>query len=444
MTNEPLGGQGQGRTDGQQGQRPRTQPVATGQPGARLPGNGAGQPKPPMHQQRNPKPVSATYTSEMNYERRPPRRTGMRFGGMLLLIVALAIPAMLSAYYGYFASDRYVTESQFSVRAASQQSMISDAISGATGIPSAAGMLGAFQDAFVVREFVHSQELVDRIDHEMGMVKLFGLASVDWWSRLASGATREEKHDYWQYRVSADLDATTGLIALKVSAFNAEDSLKLSKAILAACQELVNDLTARAREDALSFAAEEVAKAEDRLRQARLAVTAYRNTTGDIFPEATAKAQLELVAQLDFELAKTKAEVAAMGLSPTAPTQRAAAARIKALQDQIALEREKLASTATHSGGGGPLSDVLIKYQALEVDRLFAEQFYMGTLALLESARQEAIKVQRYLVVFVQPGLAEEPLEPRRGWAVLTVLGCTLAAYIVLGVLYKTIKEHVV
>ena len=62
---------------------------------------------------------------------------------------------------------------------------------------------------------------------------------------------------------------------------------------------------------------------------------------------------------------------------------------------------------------------------------------------VMEAARQEAIKIQRYLVVFVQPGLAEEPREPRRGWAVLTVLACTLAAYIVLGVLYKTIKEHV-
>lgn len=444
MNDEPRG-QGQGQPEGQQAQGPRTQPVATGQPGAKAPAAAAAQPKPPSQQQpRNPQPVSATYTSEMNYERRPPRRRGMRLGTLLFLIVALAIPALLSAYYGYFASDRYVTEAQFSVRAASQQSAISDAISGATGIPSAAGMLGAFQDAFVVREFVHSQELVDRIDQELGLVKLFGGASVDWWSRLASDATREEKHDYWQYRVSADLDATTGLVALKVAGFNAQDSLKLSQAILTACQKLVNDLSARARSDALSFAAEEVAKAEDRLRQARLAVTAFRNTTGDIFPEATAKAQLELVAQLDFELAKAKAEVAAMGLSPTAPTQRAAAARIKALEDQIVLEREKLAGTAAHAGGGGPLSDVLIQYQALEVDRLFAEQFYMGTLTLLEGARQEAIKIQRYLVVFVQPGLAEEPLEPRRGWAVLTVIACTLAAYIVLGVLYKTIKEHVI
>jgi capsular polysaccharide transport system permease protein len=350
---------------------------------------------------------------------------------------------LLIAHYGYLATDRYVTEAQFSVRSASQQTGLSDIISSSTGIPSAAGMLGAFQDAFVVREFVHSQQLVDRINAELGMAALFGSRTVDWWSRLDSDSTREEMHDYWQYRVSADLDATTGLVTLKVSAFSPEDSLKLTQAILAACQELVNELSANARRDALSFAAAEVAQAEDRLRDARLAVTKFRKNTGDIFPEATARAQLELIAQLDFELAKAKAEVAALGLSARAPTQRAAQARITALEEQIALEREKLTGTAAHPGSNDPLSDVLIDYQALEVDRMFAEEFYMSTLTLLESARREAIKIQRYLVVFVKPGLAEEPREPRRGWAVLTVLACTLAGYIVLGVLYKTIKEHV-
>ncbi len=404
----------------------------------------AGDTKPPEGPQpRNRQPVSATYTSEMSYVRQNTRRRGGRFVSMLVALIAIAVPVLLAAYYGYLASDRYVTEAQFSVRSATQQTGLSDVIAGATGIPSAAGMMGAFQDAFIVREFVHSQELVDRIDAELGMVKLFGNPAVDWWSRLAADATREEKHDYWQYRISADLDASIGLVVLKVAGFTPEDSLKLAQSILAACQQLVNDLSARARVDALSFAAEEVAKAEDRLRDSRLAVTAFRKNTGDIFPEATAKAQLELIAQLDFELAKAKAEVAALGLAPTAPTQRAAVARIIALEAQIAEERKKLTGTAAHPGSNEPLSDVLIEYQALEVDRLFAEQFYMGTLTLLEAARQEAIKIQRYLVVFVQPGLAEEPLEPRRGWAVLTVIACTIAAYIVLGVLYKTVKEHV-
>ena len=393
----------------------------------------------PAHRQ----PVSATYTTGIHYDKRQKRRRGARLFGFLLLIVAIAIPSLLIAHYGFLATDRYVTEAQFSVRSASQQAGLPDIISSSTGIPSAAGMLGAFQDAFVVREFVHSQELVDRIDEELGMVALFGSPAVDWWSRLDSDSTREEMHDYWQHRVSADLDATTGLVTLKVSAFSPEDSLRLTRAILAASQELVNELSANARRDALSFAAEEVAKAEERLREARLAVTKFRKNTGDIFPEATARAQLELIAQLDFELAKAKAEVAALGLSARAPTQRAAQARIVALEEQIAAERKKLTGTAPHPGTNDPLSDVLIDYQALEVDRLFAEEFYMGTLSLMEAARQEAIKIQRYLVVFVQPGLAEEPREPRRGWAVLTVLACTLAAYIVLGVLYKTIKEHV-
>ncbi|HKK29911.1 MAG TPA: hypothetical protein VKA18_05890 [Alphaproteobacteria bacterium] len=380
----------------------------------------------------------------MQFEHRSRRHRGMRIGSILIAALAVLVPILLAAYYGYFATDRYVTESQFSVRAASQQMGMQDAISGATGIPSAAGMLGAFQDAFVVREFIHSQEMVDRIDEELGMVNLFGHSWVDWWSRLDNDATREDMHTYWQYRISADLDASTGLITLKVAAFTPEESLKLSEHILTASQELVNRLSAQAREDALAFASDEVAKAEARLKEARAAVTAYRKETGDIFPEASAKAQLELISRLDFELAQAKAEVAAMGLDPGAPTLRAAQARIAALEEQIATERQKLTGTAAFAGGSSPMSDMVIEYQALEVDRLFAEQFYMGTMSLLEAARQEAIRIQRYLVVFVQPGLPQEPTEPRRGWAVFTVFACALAGYVVLGVFYKTVREHVV
>jgi capsular polysaccharide transport system permease protein len=389
--------------------------------------------------------VPSTFQQSMEFERAPiRRRRRRRIIGILVAAIAVAIPILLSAYYGYFATDRYVTEAQFSIRSGSQNTSITDAISGATGIPSAAGMLGAFQDAFVVREYIHSSELVGRIDKELGMVNLFGHDWVDWWSRLDADATREEMVDYWQYRVSADLDATTGLIKLTVAGFTPEESLTLSKHILVASQDLVNRLSEQARSDALSFASSEVEKAEDRLREARSAVTAFRKKAGDIFPEASAKAQLELVAQLDFELAKAKAELAALNLDPRAPTARAATARIDALEKQIATERSKLTGSAAYPGGDEPLSNMVIDYQALEVDRLFAEEFYKGTLTLLESARQEAIKIQRYLVVFVQPGLADEPMEPRRPWAVATVLACTLAAYLILGILYKTVREHIV
>ena len=386
----------------------------------------------------------ATFAQSMQYETRKSRRRFGRYVVTFVMLIGIIVPLFLAFYYAVLANDRYVTVSQFSVRAATQPSGLSDIISSTTGIPSAAGMLGAFQDAFVIREFVHSQELADRIDNKLDLEGLFSGEHIDWWSRLDAGSTREEKYDYLQHRMSADLDATTGLIKLTVAGFTAEDSLKITQETLVACQELVNRLSEQAREDALSFAAAEVAKAENRLRDARIEVTKFRKTSGDIFPEATARSQLEMIAQLDFELAKSKAELAALGLDRRAPTQRAALARIAALEGQIVQERAKLTGPAVQTTGSDSISDVLIDYQALELDRLFAEEFYRGTLVMLEASRQEAIRIQRYLVVFVKPGLAQEPIEPRRVWAVLTVFACSLAALLVLAVLYKTVREHVV
>ena len=392
-----------------------------------------------------PAPVARSgFARSMVYEQERRKRWWVRLLGWFMVLIGMAIPGLLIAYYGWFATERYVSEAQFVVRSSSSNVSFSDTLSQATGIASSGGMLAALQDAFVVREFAHSQELVDQVDAEIGMAEIFSYEWVDWWSRLDPDATREEKHDYWQYRISADLDATNGLITLKVSAFTPEQSLQLANAILAACQQLVNKISEESRRDALAFAEGEVRKAEDELKKARAAVTDFRRKTGDIFPEASAKSQLELIAHLEFELAKSKAELAAIGLDRRAPAQRTAEARIAALERQVAEERAKLTANAAHIGSNEPISDVLVNYQALEVDMNFAQEFYMRTLGLLEGARQEAIRAQRYLAVSVRPGLAQEPLEPRREWAIATVIACALAGYIVLGVLYKTIREHVV
>jgi capsular polysaccharide transport system permease protein len=176
----------------------------------------------------------------MQYETRKSRRRFGRYVVTFVMLIGIIVPLFLAFYYAVLANDRYVTVSQFSVRAATQPSGLSDIISSTTGIPSAAGMLGAFQDAFVIREFVHSQELADRIDNKLDLEGLFSGEHIDWWSRLDEGSTREEKYDYLQHRMSADLDATTGLIKLTVAGFTAEDSLKITQEILVACQELVN------------------------------------------------------------------------------------------------------------------------------------------------------------------------------------------------------------
>ena len=359
-------------------------------------------------------------------------------------IIVLIMPIVLAVYYGWYASPRYVSKAQFTVRASTAQVALPDVLATSAGLPSTGGMLGAFQDGFVVREFIHSTELVDRIDRELDLTATFAKDNVDWWSALPEGASREEKHAYWQWRVSADMDAASGLVRLKVAAFSPEDALNLTNAILAACQELVNRLSEQARRDALVFAEEELEKAEERLRKARAAVTRFRNASGDLFPDETAKAQLEMIARLEFSLVEAKAELAARGVEKGGPASRAAVAKIQALQTQIGEERAKLTSTAAHKGSGDPLSEVIIQYQAVQADRVFAEEFYMGTLSLLESARQEASKTQRYLVTFVRPVLPQEPSEPRRVWAVLAVIGGSLASLIILGITYKTVREHVV
>ena len=111
---------------------------------------------------------------------------------------------------------------------------------------------------------------------------------------------------------------------------------------------LVNDLSIRARRDALAHAEEEVARAEARLKQALDAVRRFRETERSIDPVGDARAQTELIGGLERQLAELKARIAALrpSVSPDAPSLRNLMRQEEALEQQISAAREGPAAGA--------------------------------------------------------------------------------------------------
>jgi capsular polysaccharide transport system permease protein len=252
--------------------------------------------------------------------------------------------------------------------------------------------------------------------------------------------------DYWRSRVTTDLDLTTGLVRLRVQTFSPDVTLKVTRAILADCEALINRLSEQARRDAVRFAEEDVQSAEQRLKAARLAITHFRNRHGVIDPMKTAEANLALIAKLEADAVQAQAQVLAADLDRQSPTRRNAEASISALKQQIAALRRELAAQLPDSevpSASRPLSSLVTEYQELELEREFADRHYLKSLSTLEAARQDAARTQRYLVVHVQPRLPDEPLEPRRIWAIIGIAAGSLALAAMAAIASKTVREHV-
>ena len=118
---------------------------------------------------------------------------------------------------------------------------------------------------------------------------------------------------YWESRITTSFTASTGIVTFDVEAFAPEDAEKLAALFaLSFCKELVNDLSIRARRDALAYAEEEVERAEARLKDALDAVEDIPRN-GEIHrPVGDARAQTELISTLDKQLVNVKARIAAL------------------------------------------------------------------------------------------------------------------------------------
>ncbi len=346
----------------------------------------------------------------------------LRVAGSYILFVVL--PTLVAAlYYLLIAADQYMVETRFAVRSTAPTA--GSGILESLGI----GISGASaSDTYIVREYIHSREILRRIDYEIGLRPRYTKPKLDIYAALWPSSSFEDLLEYWRSMVTVDLDRTSHILTIRTFAFAPEDARDIAAAILKESERMINDLSERARQDAVAYAKNEVRKAEERLRRIRQKLLQFRSSTQQIDPARQAQVQLTLIGKLEEQLAQMRAKLSEVRsyLSNNAPTIIFLENRIKALERQIANEKRKLGnktaagegastkrSTNAKSGSGETLSITLSEYEALLVEKEFAEKLYLSTLSGLEQARLLANRQQRYLATFVRPYLPDEALYPK-------------------------------
>jgi capsular polysaccharide transport system permease protein len=353
-------------------------------------------------------------------------------------IVMVLLPSLLCAiYYLFIASGLYVVESRFAVKG--NQSQQFDLLSGITGISSSGG---SGSDSYILQDYIGSLDIINALEPELNIREIFNRDGVDLLSRLGTSPTQEALVNYWRKRISVSYDPTTSVITLKVRAFTAQDAKNLSEQIIHQSEFLVNNLSNRAREDALAFARQEVDLAEQRVEKARLAMDAFRNHAQDLDPTQTATSKMMLIGELEAELSKAQAELDAQKsyLSKNSPAVINLINKSQALARQIQKEKD---SISRDSNTQQALSGLFSDYEPLLVERTFAEKAYTSALASLEAARIEADRKHSYLATFVIPALTDYATEPNTVNSLLTIVLTSTLIWLMglLGV--GIIKEHI-
>ncbi len=353
-----------------------------------------------------------------------------------IFVTCVVLPTLLTLFYfGIIASPMYISEARFAIRSSETPQAMSGVAALFTNSTTGTGV-----DANIVLEYIQSPDIMLDIEKELAIFEHYSAQEYDFISRLSSKASLDDQRTFWQKMVTISLDVETGIIALSIKAYTPEMAKKLTDIILVKSEALVNAMSQRAQQDAISLASMEVETAEKRIRNAHIAIRDFRDRSGMLDPVAVATGLQTIVTELEGKTTKVKAEIAEMStfMSQDAPKLVALHSRLMALESQLSSEKLRLAGETRANN----INAFAAEYENLQLESEFARQQLVSAMTSLEAARVKAHAKSRYVVAFQTPLLADESLYPR---PFLFALYAFLGALVLVGLcslIISAVREH--
>ncbi len=348
----------------------------------------------------------------------PPTRVRKRHWMVLVsfLFMVVAPAAATGLYLWRVAVDQYVSTVAFSVRREDSGSAF-DSLMGVAGVSGSSS-----SDTDILYEFLQSQRLVADMNAAVDLRGKWSKPENDPIFAFDPEGSIEDLVDYWARMVKIYYDSGAGLIEVRVLAFEATDATEIAQELFEKSADMINELSDIAREDAIRYARDELSAAVARLKEAREAVTRFRNLHQLVDPSVDIQTQAGLLGNLQAQLAEALIEVDLLAETSgrTDPRLVQAQRRVTVIQQRIDAERRKLGQ-GDKDASGGAFADVVGEYERLAVDREFAETSYTSALAAYDVAKAEARRKSRYLAAHVKPTRAETARYPERMLLVATI-----------------------
>jgi len=348
----------------------------------------------------------------------------------------VGVPTLLAGVYCFgIAADLYTSEVKFVVRGPSkpQVNAVASMLGGVSGGPT--------DDTQAVHAFIQSRDAVRKLEQYNDLRTLLNRPEGDVVTRFP-GLSFWRKDFEALYRtyghfVTVEPDANSGVSTLLVKAYRPEDAQAIARALLTYSEQLINELNARARQDALGTFQHEIRITEQRIADVQAALTAYRIKQKMLDPKTASAGPLELLAQMNAQQTNARAQLAELlKNSPNSPQVPLIRTRIASLDKLIAEERAKV------TGDTDSVAAAVTEYERLELQRQLGEKSLASAFASLESARLEAQRQQLYLETITQPNLADYPLFPKRLVSFTMVVASCLLTYGIAWLLIAGVREH--
>lgn len=352
------------------------------------------------------------------------------------LSIAILASVLAAVYWGFIASDRYVSEAHVVVQktdlAVAPSLEVSSLLSNISG--------GSNTDQLLLRDHLLSVDMLQKLEARLKLRAHFSDRQHDVLSRMWSeDEPLEWFHRYYLSRVSVDFDEHAGVLIIKSQAYDAKTAHAISAMLVEEGERFMNGMAHRLAQAQVDFLDTQVQAMNQRSLQARQAVLAFQDKHGILSPQGSAENLVGIINDLETQLVSLQARRSAMlgYLMEDSPDIVELDQQIAAIEKQIAREQRRLTSPT-----GQPLNAVVEEFQRLQLKAEFAQEVYKMALGALEQGRVEATRTLKKVSVLQSPTRPQYPLEPRRFYnTVVFVLVALLLAGIV-HLVAAIIRDH--
>jgi capsular polysaccharide transport system permease protein len=377
----------------------------------------------------------------MELKRARKRRLLLRLG------IFCGLPTLFTFFYMLFvASPRYVSAFEITYQTYNPPQNLSSGL--VTNLLGSTASNGALDISDILDEYIESAPLMEKLDQQLHLRQYYSSPKVDWLSRMNPHASLNTFLLYYNWYVS--VSESNGYLNVEVQAFDPDFALKLAKAIVKDSDQMINQLTARPSEDEVNSAETELKRAEERVRNALLALTEFQDKHGDLNPPTSASQLGGIVGTIEGNLAAQRSQLAALvATAPQSPQIMVTKANIAGLEAQLTEERHRLANNGANDASvlkdgskKPPYSKVLEQYSALQLEQQFAQNAYQSAQQGLEVAREDAAHQQNYLIDFAPPYKPDPQRLKFAIWYTVTVLTLTLVLFAIASLIGGAIRDQ--
>lgn len=340
-------------------------------------------------------------------------------------------------YLLFFAQSSYQAEVKLIVRENKES-----AVSFTSGL--AASLLGggsriSIEDAYILKEFLHGSQFLDLAEQRLGLKTHFSAPLFDPLHSLKKNPTAEEFYEYIRKRIIIQIAPDSSIVTIQANAFNPQMAKDIANLLISESEKAINTLNARMVASQTALAQKELEQSQASLRACRLQLLEFQTKHSMVNPEKEVGSHLANVAGLDAKLVEKKAE-----LKAKQHYMREDAFEVRALQQEIAaLEAQRRQETGNLvSSNEQSMAVALQNYEDLKLQAEFALKAYSSAFALVETAKLEAGRQEKFLLLIAPPSLPEEPVYPRPLMGTLTAFAILTVFFGIIRLIVATIRDH--